>query len=114
MKGSSIRGKYNLLYGNNNYILKEIAMWTYENKLVKTQRDVEPYLRIIVSYKKVCFQHHKRFDVLEFKDFLRLHKDRLGIDEYDIYNMVEIADCGKMEIEYLADRYFQQSIITDR
>ncbi len=89
-------------------------MWNYENKLVKTQWGLEPYSRIIVSYKKVCFKHHKRFHVLEFEDFLRLHKDRFGIDEVDIYNMVEIADCGKMEIEYLAERYFQQSIITDR
>ena len=89
-------------------------MWNFENKLVKTQWGLEPYSRIIVSYKKVCFHYCKRFHVLEFRDFLVLNKDRFGIDEDDIHDIVEMADCGKMEFEYLAERYFLQDTITNR
>lgn len=75
---------------------------TFEN--AKTKAHEIHYSRYIASWYNVGGRCDTLEDLLRFDEWLR----SLDLNDADIYNIKELATCGKMELEALAKTFLKE------
>ena len=79
-------------------------MWNWENRS-NTKKDLEPYSRFVASWTNAShdLEEPVYFDD-EFEDWLR----SIEVPENDIRNIMEMACCGKCELEESARVFLRE------